>query len=120
MKSFSFHVRKPDGNKITGGSIHADSFDHAADRLATRYSVSLTNSGRAVFTCPEGRGEISLYLHIAPEDTPGGLDRAKMLRAEQRIQQEQKAREQKEREAQLESLIESIGIEAAIKKLSAD
>jgi len=70
MTTNCYHTRDGNGQKLTGGMLHATTHDEAAHKATAGLEVKV-NRGNAYFVDKEGR-KVSLYLSVHPEHTPKG------------------------------------------------
>jgi len=118
MKNIGYHTRLYGNNsvKVTGGSFGGSVDAETVERISRLFTVTVKPSGRAVFVDHNGR-EVSLYFSIDPETTTKGKEAIAAWRKERsRIEEERKEQEE-ELSSELESLVDAIGIDAAIRKL---
>lgn len=81
MKTNCYHTRDSKGIKLTGGMLHAENHDEAAERATLGLEVKISRSGRPMFCNKQGR-EVSLYLSVHPEHTAKGQKAIVEYRAE--------------------------------------
>jgi len=116
MPNIGYHARLVSDNtvKTVGGSF-GGSFDLATvNRLVNNhFTVEVTPSGRAVFVDRRGR-RVSLYVSVDADTTEAG--RAALLEY-RKVELEAERKEEEKRE-QLRDLLDSMGIEEALKRLS--
>lgn len=117
MKTFCYHTRDTAGKKLTGGMLHADSFEDAASRAAAGHVVGLTGSGSPRWIDKSGR-EIWLYLSVCPDQVPRGRAEIERLTKERRAEREAAAKAEREKEERLSALIASVGIDNALVALA--
>lgn len=114
MPSISYHTRLISDHKVkvTGG-VRQGTYDQPlVDSLASDFTAVVKPSGRVVFVDSEGR-EVSLYIHVYPQDTAAG----KAALAAHREQQRLKGVEQIAKAKRLKSLIDSADEDTLIELL---
>ncbi len=122
MKPTCYHLRRSsDGVKVVGGVIPASvtTLDEAADWVAKRSPVIITKSGQVHFSYCGGT-QVYAYLSIDAAETEQGKEALRQWRDEKRSREDAEAEHNAELERELEDLVDSIGIEAAIRKLQGD
>lgn len=121
MKPTCYHLRRvSDGAKIVGGSIPRtlETLDAAAEWLSKFTQVSVTESGQVHFTY--GNTPVWAYLSVDPAETEQGKEALRQWRIEKRNREDAEAERNDELQRELEDLVGSIGIEAAIRKLQGE
>ena len=118
MKPTCFSLRRvSDGVKVVGGSIPASitTLDEAAEWMSKRAQVVVTQSGNVHFSYGGGT-PVYAFLLIDAADTEQGKEALRQWRAKELDRENT----EKERRNHLENLIDSIGVDAAIRKLQGD
>lgn len=110
--------KHPGGFLLTGGTTTAADFNEAADRLASRYPVRLTATGRAHFYNPESKREISLHVLVYPDDAPSSKAKADELRRARALERAVAEKAQDEKDSHLAELLNGIDTDEAIRRLS--
>ena len=121
MKPTCYHLRRvSDGEKIVGGTIPKSitTLDEAAEWLVKQSQVTVAQSGQVHFLY----GGASVYAHLSLDaaETEQGKEALRQWRIEQRNREDAEAEHNADLERELEDIIDSIGIEAAIRKLQGD
>ena len=122
MKPTCYHLRRvSDGVKVVGGSIPASitTLDEAAEWMSRREQVVVTQTGQAHFSYGGGT-PVYAFLLIDAADTEQGKEALRQWRIKQRNREDAEAEHNANLERELEDLVGSIGIEAAIRKLQGD
>ena len=122
MKPTCYHLRRlSDGAKVVGGSIPASvtTLDEAADWMTKRSPVIVTQSGQVHFSYGGGT-PVYAYLSLDAAETEQGKEALRQWRIEKRNREDAEAEHNADLERELEDLVGSIGIEAAIRKLQGD
>lgn len=116
-----YSVYRCDRTKLDEGSLFADDYNDAAERVASRFDVRL---GQALseFATPRRPGarpsRVRVYLQVTPETTDAGRAMIKTMRAaDARTRAERAALEESE-QAELDSLLGSMTTAAAISRLA--
>lgn len=110
--------KQPGGFLLTGGTDTAADFNEVADRLAARYPVRLTVTGRAHFYNPKSKREISLHVLVYPDDAPTSKAKVDELRRARALEREAAEKAQDEKDARLSALLDGISTDEAIRRLS--
>ena len=121
MKPACYHLRRvSDGNKVVGGTLpnSLTSLDAAAEWLSCRAPIVVSTTGKVQFTY--GGTPVWAYLSVDPVETPQGKEALNQWRIEKRNREDAEAERNQDLERELEDLVGSIGIEAAIQKLRCD
>ena len=121
MKPTCFHLRRVSDNvKVVGGTVPKScaTLDEAAEWLSEGAPVVVSNTGSVQFTY--GGTPVYAYLSVDPSETEQGKEALRQWRIEKRNRDEAEAKHNADLERELEDLVGSIGIEAAIRKLQGD
>ena len=122
MKPTCYHLRRvSDGVKIVGGSMPRSitTLDEAAEWLIVQSQVVVSQSGQVHFSYGGGT-PVYAYLSIDAAETEQGKEALRQWRIEKRNREDAEAEHNADLERELEDLVGSIGIEAAIRKLQGD
>lgn len=114
-KNIGYHTRSFANNtvKLTGGSFGGSLDIETANRLVkAMFTVTVKNSGRAVFVDRQGR-EVSLYISVDPESTEAG----KLALMEDRKVREQRQEVEAEKMARVQELIDGMSADELLKRL---
>lgn len=119
MKNIAYHTRSAaDDSKIVGGCFGGDFSIDTVERLAkSHFTVIVKPSGTPVFVDKQGR-EVRVYFSVDPRDTAMGkaaiAEHNKEMARLASIQEEK----EKEQDAQIETLMDSLSKEEIIRRLS--
>jgi hypothetical protein len=118
MNSFCYHTRcYRSGSKLSGGTIHADNYQDAIEKISRMFQVAMTPTGNLYYIDKQNR-DVYLYISIHPEYTINGIEQVKSIRAERTKRQQIAYTEEERKRVQLESILDGISIDEAIEKLS--
>lgn len=117
MKATCYHLRRVnDGTKIVGGSIPKGlTLDQAAEWLTQKSQLTVTPSGLVHYVY--GGSPVWAYLSVDPSETPQGQAAKREWLTEKRNREDREAELNRERERELEDLVDEIGYDAAIEAL---
>ena len=118
MKPTCYNLRRVSDNlKVVGGSLPSSltTLDAAAEWLSERAPVVVSTTGKAQFTY--GGTPVWAYLSVDPAETPQGKEALNQWRIEKRNREDAEAERNEDLERELEDLVDSLGVEAAIQKL---
>lgn len=122
-KSICYHTRAANDNtiRITGGTFGMSTviegrLDATVERLAKRFTVGFTSSGRPVFVDSEGR-QVSLYISVHPELTEVGQAAIRARRIEDDAKRAAAALRVKAEADELEDLMSGLTHAEIIKRL---
>lgn len=121
MKPTCYHLRRiSDGVKLAGGTVPRSltTLDSAATWFSEGVEVVVSTTGKAQFTY--GGTPVWAYLSVDPAETPQGKEVLNRWRIEKRNLEDAEAERNQDLECELDDLVGSIGIEAAIQKLRRD
>lgn len=114
-KSIYYNIRDSlTGEKLSGGSFSGELNQDTVDRLvAGRLSVVVSQSGDPFFINNKGR-RVSLYIGISPAETTAG----RLALADYRDKEEARVKAERQRERDLQALLDGMSTDEAIALLS--
>lgn len=121
MNPTCYHLRRvSDGLKVVGGTIPRSikSLDEAAEWLTKQSEVAVSASGNVHFLY--GGTPVWAYLSVEASETERGKEALRQWHIEKRNREDAEAEHNNDLERELEDIVGSMGIEAAIRKLQGE
>lgn len=119
-KNIGYHTRLADNNsvKIVGGSFGGQVDMDTVNRLVkSHFTVTIKNSGRAVFVDRTGR-EVSLYITVDPLSTVIGKKTKSKYQEEERKRIIIQQKIDDDNKNKIEELMDGLSMEEIIERLS--
>jgi uncharacterized Ntn-hydrolase superfamily protein len=117
FKATCYHLRRvKDGSKLVGGTLPKGlTLGQAAEWLTKESRLTVTPSGDVHYVY--GTEPVWVYLSVDPRETPEGQALKREWLTEKRNREDREAELNRDRERELEDLVDEIGYDAAIEAL---